>query len=55
MLSDIEREHLKMQHKQEKDGRVRDRIKAVLLADKGWSSKKISPLMRHPQFDFSKK
>ncbi len=42
MLSDIEREHLKMQHRQEKNGRVRDRIKAVLLADKGWSSETIA-------------
>lgn len=42
MLSDIEREHLKIQHRQEKNGRVRDRIKAVLLADKGWSSEAIA-------------
>ncbi len=31
MLSDHERDQLKAQHKQERDGRVRDRIKAVLL------------------------
>lgn len=36
-LSDTERAQLKMQHRQERDGRVRDRIKAVLLCDKGWS------------------
>jgi transposase len=42
MLTDIEREQLKTRHKQERDGRVRDRIKAVLLTDKGWSSEAIA-------------
>ena len=42
MLTDREREQLKIQHKQERDGRVRDRIKAVLLTDKGWSSEAIA-------------
>lgn len=42
MLSDSERDQLKTQHKQERDGRVRDRIKAVLLHDKGWSSQQIA-------------
>src|SRR6266496_3242143 len=36
-LSDTKRAQLKTQHKQERDGRIRDRIKAVLLFDKGWS------------------
>lgn len=36
-LSDNERTQLKTQHKKERDGRIRDRIKAVLLYDKGWS------------------
>jgi len=36
-LSDVERTQLKIQHRRERDGRVRDRIKAVLLFDKGWS------------------
>src|SRR3990170_9120906 len=36
-LSDAERAQLKAQHKRERDGKVRDRIKAVLLYDKGWS------------------
>lgn len=36
-LSDQQREFLKAQHRGERDGRVRDRIKAVLLYDKGWS------------------
>jgi transposase len=36
-LNDTERSQLKTQHKLERDGRVRDRIKAVILHDKGWS------------------
>ncbi len=42
MLSDHERDQLKAQHKQERDGRLRDRIKAVLLHDKGWSPQQIA-------------
>ena len=30
-LTDAERQQLKLQHRGERDGRVRDRIKAVLL------------------------
>lgn len=41
-LSDLERANLKVQHKQERDGRIRDRIKAVLLHDKGWSPQQIA-------------
>lgn len=36
-LNDTEHAQLKIQHRQERDGRIRDRIKAVLLYDKGWS------------------
>lgn len=36
-LSNEERTQLRVQHKRERDGRIRDRIKAVLLRDKGWS------------------
>ena len=36
-LTDTERAYLRAQHKKERDGRIRDRIKAVLLYDKGWS------------------
>lgn len=42
MLNDGDREQLRLQHKKERDGRVRDRIKAVLLKDKGWSSEEIA-------------
>jgi transposase len=41
-LDDEERTHLKLKHKQERDGRIRDRIKAVLLHDSGWSPQKIA-------------
>ena len=36
-LSDNERAQLKAQHRRERDKRICDRIKAVLLFDKGWS------------------
>lgn len=36
-LSDAEKAHLIAQHKRERDKRICDRIKAVLLFDKGWS------------------
>jgi transposase len=41
-LNDRERTGLRIQHKQERDGRIRDRIKAVLLYDKGWSPQQIA-------------
>lgn len=36
-LTDEERSQLKAQHKKERDKRICDRIKAVLLYDKGWT------------------
>lgn len=41
-LSNDERASLKAQHKNERDGRIRDRIKAVLLHDKGWTFPQIA-------------
>ena len=41
-LSQLEKELLKAQHKKERDKRVCDRIKAVLLYYKGWSLTQIS-------------
>lgn len=41
-LTASERTQLKAKHKQERDGRVRDRIKAVLLYDKDWSPQEIA-------------
>ena len=34
--------YLEERHKAEHDGRIRDRIKAVLLHDKGWTYKQIA-------------
>jgi transposase len=41
-LNDEQRLALQIQHRTEHDGRVRDRIKAVLLHDKGWSPQRIA-------------
>lgn len=41
-LSDSERTCLRTQHKRERDKRIFDRIKAVLLHDKGWSTAEIA-------------
>jgi hypothetical protein len=40
-LTELERDQLKFQHRRERDGRVRDRIKALLLHDKGWHPKRL--------------
>jgi len=44
-LSDSERSALRIQHKHERDKRVCDRIKAVLLFDKGWSYSEIASVL----------
>lgn len=44
-LNDQEKTQLKSQHKQERDGRIRDRIKAILLYDEGWSSQQIAKVL----------
>lgn len=44
-LSPQERVHLKTRHKQERDGRVRDRIKAVLAYDDGYSYSEIAKIL----------
>ena len=41
-LTEDERSTLKIQHRSEKDRRTGDRIKAILLADKGWTFKHIA-------------
>lgn len=41
-LTDEERAQLRAQHKKERDKRICDRIKAVLLYDKGWSFSQIA-------------
>jgi DNA-binding NarL/FixJ family response regulator len=37
-----EREELRSMHRREHDRRVADRIKAVLLADQGWTNKQVA-------------
>jgi hypothetical protein len=44
-LSEQEKAQLKIQHKKERDGRIRDRIKAILLYDDGWSPKDIAKVL----------
>ena len=44
-LTDQERAQLKSHHKQERDGRVRDRIKAILLYDEGWTPQQIAKVL----------
>lgn len=41
-LNRTERNQLRTQHRKEKDGRTRDRIKAVLMSDIGWTFKDIA-------------
>jgi transposase len=41
-LTEQERKDLRAQHRAEKNGRSRDRIKAVLMADNGWTYKAIA-------------
>jgi len=41
-LSQLERENLKLQHRKERDKRICDRIKAVLLFDEGWNCSQIA-------------
>lgn len=45
-LTDSQKQELEIQHDKTRDGRVRDRIKAVLLASEGWSSAMISQALR---------
>ena len=44
-LTDTERAVLRAQHRFERDRRVADRIKAVLLSDSGWSYKAIAEIL----------
>ena len=42
ILTDLERSELVSRHKREKEKRIADRIKAVLLSDEGWTSEEIA-------------
>ena len=46
VLTAIEKEELEFQHKKKRDGRVRDRIKAVLLSAEGWTQIQIAQALR---------
>ena len=45
-LSEEQKQKLEEQHKTERDSRVCDRIKAVLLASEGWTQKQIAQALR---------
>ncbi|SFN61107.1 helix-turn-helix domain-containing protein, partial [Xenorhabdus japonica] len=45
-LTDAQKEALELMHDTTRDGRVRDRIKAVLLASKGWTALMITQALR---------
>ena len=45
-LSDEQKKDLELRHRYEDDGRVRDRIKAVLLKSEGWKNKAIAQALR---------
>jgi predicted ArsR family transcriptional regulator len=49
-LSTAQKKTLETQHRVERDGRVRDRIKAVLLKSEGWTNEAIGQALRiHPE------
>jgi transposase len=45
-ISKEEKQELELRHRYEGDGRVRDRIKAVLLKSEGWTNKAIAQALR---------
>ena len=44
-LTEREREQLRLQHKRERDKRICDRIKAILLYDEGWTPQQIAKVL----------
>ena len=46
ILSKSEKEELELLHKSERDRRIADRIKAVLLRSEGWSQVEIAQALR---------
>jgi DNA-binding NarL/FixJ family response regulator len=45
-LSEIAKNRLERQHKKEKNSKVADRIKSILLPSEGWSNKQIAQALR---------
>ena len=46
MLTEAQKKELELEHRYEGDGRVRDRIKAVLLRSEGWKIREIAQALR---------
>ena len=46
ILTETEKSDLELRHRREKNGKIRDRIKAVLLHSEGWSQKEIAQALR---------
>src|SRR3990167_6296350 len=46
VLTPEEKQDLELRHEKECDGRVRDRIKSILLRDEGWTISKIAQALR---------
>jgi len=46
ILTETEKSDLELRHRTEKNGKIRDRIKAVLLHSEGWSQKEIAQALR---------
>jgi len=44
-LSEQEKVQLRIRHKKERDKRICDRIKAVLLTDEGWTPQQIAKVL----------
>ena len=45
-LNQQHKQELEAKHKSEHDGRIRDRIKAVLLRSEGWTNRQIAQALR---------
>ena len=47
LKTEDQKQKLEEQHKTERDSRICDRIKAVLLANEGWTQKQIAQAIMH--------
>lgn len=45
-ISEEQKKDLELRHRYEGDGRIRDRIKAVLLKSEGWKNQQIAQALR---------
>ena len=51
-LSAEQKDYLELRHRYEDDGRVRDRIKAVLLKNEGWKNRAIAQRKDRKQYNY---